>query len=173
MKKISKTILEDRFVDVVVYTILVGLTITIILPFLQVITLSMSPADVVNKTGFHIIPEKFNFLGYMQIATHDSFWWSYLVTILRTLIGTFFCVLVTILTAYPLSKEKLPFRKYIMIFIVFTMYFKGGVIPRFLLIKQLGLLNNFMVYILPELITGFALIITRNFFMEIPRFVRR
>lgn len=159
---------EDWFVDIIAYGFALILMASIVLPFLQVITISMSPASVVNRTGFHLIPLKFDFSGYQQIATDPNFWRSYLNTILRTVAGTATGVLVTMLTAFPLSKQNLPYRKGIMMFVVFTMYFSGGMIPRYLLIKNLGLTNNFLVYILPCLITGFALIITRNFFMGIP-----
>ena len=159
---------EDWIVDGFSYGIVAILVISIILPFMQVITISMSPASVVNKTGFHLIPTSFDFSGYVQIATDDNFWHSYVNTILRTVLGTASGVLVTVLTAYPLAKQNLPYRKGIMMFVVFTMYFSGGMIPKYLLMKNLHLTNNFLVYILPDLITGFALIITRNFFMSIP-----
>lgn len=167
-KKKKKRSAEDWLVDGFAYGLTFILIISIVLPFMQVITLSMSPASVVNETGFHLIPLKFDFSGYSKIATNINFWHSYLVTISRTVIGAVVGVLVTVLTAYPLAKTNLPFRKGIMLFIVFTMYFSGGMIPKYLLIKELGLTNNFLVYILPCLITGFALIITRNFFMGIP-----
>lgn len=159
---------EDWLVDIVAYLIAGILVISILLPVMQVVTISMSPASIVNETGFHLIPKKFDFSGYAKIASDDNFWHSYLITILRSVIGTFCCVLVTLMTAYPLSKTNLPYRKGLMLFVVFTMYFSGGMIPKYLLIKNLHLMNNFMVYILPMLVTGFALIITRNFFMGIP-----
>ncbi len=159
---------EDWIVDGFAYGMAAILVIAIILPFMQVITVSMSPASVVNATGFHLLPTKFDFSGYKKIATDNNFWHSYLNTILRAAIGTASGVLITIMTAYPLSKVNLPYRKGLMLFVVFTMYFSGGMIPKYLLIKNLHLTNNFLVYILPCLITGFALIITRNFFMSIP-----
>lgn len=159
---------EDWFVELLAYGIALVLMASIILPFMQVITISMSPASVVNQTGFHLLPTKFDFSGYKTIATDSNFWNSYLVTILRTVIGTAAGVFVTVLTAYPLAKQNLPYRRGLMMFVVFTMYFSGGMIPKYLLMKNLGLTNHFLVYILPCLITGFALIITRNFFMSIP-----
>lgn len=164
----KKRSLEDWVVDSIAYGFALILMASILLPFMQVITISMSPASVVNQTGFHLVPLKFDFSGYQQIATDPNFWHSYLNTIIRTVAGTAAGVLVTMLTAYPLAKQNLPYRRAIMMFVVFTMYFSGGMIPRYLLIKSLGLTNNFLVYILPCLITGFALIITRNFFMGIP-----
>lgn len=159
---------EDWLVDGIAYGLAGLLMLSILLPFMQVITISMSPAAVVNKTGFHLIPLKFDFSGYQTIATDDNFWHSYFITILRAVLGTTSGVAVTLLTAYPLAKKNLPYRKGLMLFVVFTMYFSGGMIPKYLLIKNLHLTNHFLVYILPCLITGFALIITRNFFMSIP-----
>lgn len=159
---------EDWLVDILAYGFLIILIVSILFPFMQVVTISMSPSSVVNQTGFHLIPTSFDFSGYKQIASDPNFWNSYLNTIIRTVLGTASGVVITMLTAYPLAKTNLPFRKGIMMFVVFTMYFSGGMIPKYLLIKNLGLTNNFLVYILPCLITGFALIITRNFFMGIP-----
>lgn len=168
VKRKRKKHAEDWIVDILAYGIAIILVVSIILPFMQVITISMSPASVVNKTGFHLIPTQFDFSGYTKIASDENFWHSYMVTIIRAIAGTASGVLVTLLTAYPLAKTNLPYRKGLMIFVVFTMYFSGGMIPKYLLIKNLHLTNNFLVYILPCLITGFALIITRNFFMSLP-----
>ncbi|MFR1833527.1 MAG: carbohydrate ABC transporter permease [Lachnospiraceae bacterium] len=168
VKRKRKRGAEDWIVDILAYGIAIILVVSIILPFMQVITISMSPASVVNKTGFHLIPTQFDFSGYTKIASDENFWHSYMVTIIRAIAGTASGVLVTLLTAYPLAKTNLPYRKGLMIFVVFTMYFSGGMIPKYLLIKNLHLTNNFLVYILPCLITGFALIITRNFFMSLP-----
>ena len=159
---------EDWFVDIFSYGFLIVLSIAILLPFCQVVTISMSPSRVVNSTGFHLFPKEFDFSGYKEIIHNDAFLKGYLVTICRTFVGTFLGVLVTVMTAYPLSKRNLPHRKGIMLFIIFTIYFQGGMIPKYLLLKALGLHNTFWVYILPNLIIGFTLIITRNFFMSIP-----
>lgn len=117
---------EDWFVDIVAYGFAGLLSLSILLPFMQVVTISMSPASVVNQTGFHMIPTKFDFSGYEQIATDPNFWHSYLNTIIRTVLGTASGVLVTMLTAYPLAKTNLPYRRGLMMFVVFTMYFSGG-----------------------------------------------
>lgn len=159
---------EDFVVDFIVYFLVIVLSISIILPFMQVITVSMSPARVVNRNGFHLFPTEFDFSGYQKILADKDFLHSYVITIMRAVIGTLSCVIMTVLTAYPLSKRNLPHRKGIMFFIVFTMYFSGGMIPTYLLIKKLGLINKFAVFILPTLITGYALIVTRNYFMTIP-----
>lgn len=168
LKKRRKRSAEDWAVDGFAYGFALILMISIILPFMQVITISVSPASVVNANGFHLFPKELDFSGYKIIAEDENFWHSYLVTIARTVIGAVSGVLVTVMTAYPLAKTNLPYRRGLMMFVVFTMYFSGGMIPKYLVIRGLGLTNNFLVYILPCLITGFALIITRNFFMGIP-----
>ncbi len=166
--KVKKT-REDIVVDIICYLFLTLLSISIVLPFCQVVTISMSPSQVVNKTGFHLFPKQFDFTGYKEIIADPNFLHSYMVTIMRTIVGVFCSIIITMMTAYPLSKPNLPYRRGIMLFIVFTMYFSGGMIPKYLLLKSLHLHNTFWVYILPTLIIGFCLIITRNFFMGIPQ----
>ena len=105
---------EDWLVDILAYGFAGLLSISVLVPFMQVITISMSPASVVNQTGFHLIPTQFDFSGYEQIATDPNFWGSYLNTIIRTIVGTASGVLVTMLTAYPLARTNLPYRRGLM-----------------------------------------------------------
>ncbi len=159
---------EDWVIDIISYFVVILLAITIILPFLQVITISVSPSRVVNSFGFHLYPKEFDFSGYKTILQAPSFWKSYGNTVLRTVIGTSLSILITAMTAYPLSHVHLPYRRGIMKFIVFTMYFSGGMIPFYLLIKAIGLYNNFLVYIIPGMLSAYNLIIVRNYYMNIP-----
>lgn len=115
-----------------------------------------------------LLPAKIDLSGYKYILTSSSIWNSYLITILRTVIGTTLNVLVTALLAYPLSRKDYPARTFLTVMITFTMWFSGGMIANFLLLKSLGLQNSFWVYILPHLVDPFNLIILRNFFMQIP-----
>jgi len=116
-----------------------------------------------------LFPKKPDFSGYNFIFFSGSnILHGYFITIMRTLIGTSLNVALTAMMAYPLSKKYLPKRKFFTGVVVFTMWFYGGMIPHFLLIKSLGLMNNFWVYILPSAINAFNLIILRNFFMQIP-----
>lgn len=115
-----------------------------------------------------MFPRKPDWTGYRYILSSPSIWSSYLVTILRVLTGTALNILITSLLAYPLSRKKYPARKFLTVLITFTMWFSGGMIPNFLLIKSLGLTNTFWVYVIPHLVDPFNLIILRNFFMQIP-----
>lgn len=116
-----------------------------------------------------IFPKKLDWAGYKFIFFSKSkIGNAYMVTIMRTLLGSFLNVLLTSLLAYPLSKKCYPGRRALTAIIVFTMWFSGGIIPNFLLIKSLNLHDTFWVYIFPCLIDAFYLIILRNFFMQIP-----
>ena len=116
-----------------------------------------------------LIPRVFDWSGYHFIFFSGSnIINSYVTTIVRTLVGTLVNLVVSCLLAYPLSKREYPPRKALTALIVFTMWFSGGLIPSYLLNKDLGLVNSFWVYILPGAVNTYNMIILRNFFMEIP-----
>ena len=118
---------------------------------------------------FAILAQDWNFVGYQFIFSKESnVLNTYVVTIGRTVVGTFLNLIFTSFAAYVLSKKYYPLRKACTIFIVLTMWFSGGLIPNFLLIRSLGLMNNFWVYILPGLISPWNMLLLRNFFEQIP-----
>lgn len=127
----------------------------------------MSDAERVQNP-LQLFPTRIDWTGYQYIITASNVWNSYLVTILRTVIGTVLNVSFTALMAYPLSRKHYPARKVLTVLVTFTMWFSGGMVANFLLIRALNLTNNFWVYIFPHLIDPFYLIILRNFFMQIP-----
>lgn len=141
---------------------------TCVYPFLDVLTVSFSTPATVNQYGFKLWPKEFSLDGYKTVFANKYIWTGYFNTILRTVFGTFCNVIFTVLCAYPLSKKNLPNRNLWTLIIVFTMFFSGGLIPNYLLIKELGLLDNRLVLILPGLISAFTMIIARNFFMSLP-----
>lgn len=161
---------SDKITDFVVYTILILLCVVMVLPFMQVITISMSPPEEVNRYGFHFFPNlsKLDFTGYQQVFKYDLIWSGYFNTLVRVLIGSSLSVILSILGAYPLSKKYLPNRGFWTGFVVFTMYFSGGLIPNYILIKDLNLMNNMWALILPGAINTFNMIVMRNFFMSLP-----
>ncbi len=149
--------------------VMVLLCVIMLYPVVFVISRSVTPELERALHPLRLIPSKLDWTGYKFILSSGSnIVNSYMTTIARTLIGTSLDMIVTTLLAYPLSKKYYPPRKVITAMIVFTMWFSGGLIPSFLLNKQLGLLNNFWVYILPSLVNPFNMIIMRNFFMQIP-----
>lgn len=159
---------SDYMIDAFVYGSLILLTITTLVPFLQVLTISMSPSAEINKFGLHILPRIVDFGGYKAVLDRPIIWQAYGNTIVRTVLGTALNVTLTILGAYPLSKKYLPNRNLWTGLIVFTMYFSGGLIPGYILVRGLGIMDSLGALILPGAINTFNLIITRNFFMSIP-----
>ncbi|MBQ8654718.1 MAG: carbohydrate ABC transporter permease [Clostridia bacterium] len=149
--------------------IMVFICVLMIYPVLFVVGRSVTPEIERALHPLRLIPAYFDWSGYEFIlASGSNIVNSYMTTIMRTLIGTTLNIIVTTLLAYPLSKQYYPLRKPLTAMIVFTMWFSGGLIPSFLLNKNLGLLNNFWVYILPSLVNAFNLIVMRNFFAQIP-----
>lgn len=149
--------------------IMVLLCAVMIYPVLFVVGRSVTPEIERALHPLRLIPASFDWTGYKFILSSGSnIVNSYMTTIMRTVIGTTLNIIITMLLAYPLSKQYYPLRKPLTALIVFTMWFSGGLIPSFLLNKNLGLLNNFWVYILPSLVNAYNMIVMRNFFAQIP-----
>ncbi|OPG99105.1 ABC transporter permease [Chryseobacterium mucoviscidosis] len=152
----------------IVYVILIFLSLLCLLPFLYVIAVSVTPESEVLRRGIVIIPESFTFLAYKEVFISHGIWQAYKITLFRTIVGTMLNVFFTVIAAYPLSKKYLPGRSPFLLFIVFTMMFSGGLIPTYLLIRSLGLLNSPWVLIIPNLISAFNLVIIKGFFEQLP-----
>lgn len=144
-------------------------SILVLYPFWQTIVLSFSDPNQMSGLGMNLWPEKWIPDAYQFVFGYGSIMQAYLNTIIRTVIGTFLIVSFTMLAAYPLSKRDLPYRNTITIFFLIAMFFSGGIIPDYLLIKNLGLLNTRWALILPSAVNVFYIIIMRNYFMTIDK----
>lgn len=161
--------LDNTLFDIVIYVVLIVAAVITIVPFLQVVTISLSPPEVVASYGMHLFPTKIDLEGYKSILKYDTLWSSYRNTIVKTASGTVLSMVLYVIGAYPLSKKYLPNRKFWTFFIIFTMYFSGGMIPSYLLINNwLKLSNTIWCLILPPAMSAYNLIIVRNFFETIP-----
>lgn len=158
----------EKVWQAVVYSILILLSLLCLLPFLYVVAVSVTPESEVLRRGIVIIPESFTFLAYKEVFFSHGIGQAYKITLFRTIVGTALNVVFTIIAAYPLSKKYLPGRSSFLIFIVFTMMFGGGLIPTYLLIRSMGLLNSPWVLIIPHLISAFNLVIIKGFFEQLP-----
>ncbi|MDI4645134.1 carbohydrate ABC transporter permease [Cohnella hashimotonis] len=159
---------SDTVFLVFVYAFLGALSLASLLPLMQAITISLSPPEVVNSYGFHLIPTRFDFAGFERVIHYDTIWTAYGNTIVRTLLGTAITLVMTFLGAYPLSKRTLPNRKLWTGIVVLTMFFSGGMIPAYLLIKNIGIMNSIWALVLPGAVSAFMLLIVRNFIMALP-----
>lgn len=138
------------------------------LPFVNVIAISLSSKSAILRGDVRLLPVEFTTKAYEVIVRDKSMWTSLFYTVKLTLIYTLISMVLTILIAFPLTMKRLKGRKFITLFIVFTMYFSGGTIPIYLNIKSLGLLDNMWSLILPGLLSTFNVIIMKNFFEGLP-----
>lgn len=149
--------------------ILLGIIgITMILPFLYIIAGSFATEAELTTRSFFIWPETFTLDAYKYIFSTGTFTRSILVSVGITLVGTLICLFFTFTMAYPLSRKNLIGRSLLMNMIVFSMLFSGGMIPTYIVVKSLGLLDSYWSLILPAAINPFNLIIVKTFFQGIP-----
>jgi putative aldouronate transport system permease protein len=140
------------------------LVIVVLYPLYFIIIASVSNPLDVNGGKVWLFPVDFTLEGYKKIMENDSLWVGYKNTIIYMVVGTIVNVAITITGAYPLSRKDLFGRNAVMFLITFTMFFSGGLIPTYLLVKKLGLINSMWALILPGAVSVWNLIITRTFF---------
>ncbi|OUS74004.1 ABC transporter permease [Paenibacillus sp. MY03] len=137
-------------------------------PFLYTLTMSLSTPVDAKLPGLHLFPMRPTLESYEKVFAQSGIAQAFLNTALRTVGGVALVLLFTSLSAYPLSRKSFPHRSLIMKLYVFSMLFSGGLIPMYLLIRNLGLLNSMWALLLPGAVSAFNLIIMRNFFQAIP-----
>lgn len=158
----------EKVFQVFLILFVIILCITMIYPFLHVLSISFSTPAEALLPGIHFYPKEVSFFAWKRVLTTDTVWQTMGNTVFRTVVGTALTLVFLSLGAYPLSRKYLPHRGFYTMFIVVTMFFGGGLIPTYLLIKSLGLINSLWVYIVPTLLSTFNLLLLRNFFMGIP-----
>ncbi|KQX68192.1 carbohydrate ABC transporter permease [Paenibacillus sp. Root444D2] len=156
------------------YIILTTLTILIVIPFWYVISVSVTPYHIFSeKNGLILFPTSFSLEYYKYLLQEGSLIYSaYGNTIRNTAAGVLLALFLTITASYSLAEKQLPGRRMIMLFFVFTMLFKGGMIPTYITIKQLGLLDTSYVLIVVMAFSAFNMIIMKSFFEGIPDSLR-
>ncbi|SDC67055.1 putative aldouronate transport system permease protein [Paenibacillus sp. UNCCL117] len=159
---------SDRLSDVFIYTILTAALLITLYPFLYVFNMSISdPIHVLNNTVW-LFPKGFSLATYFKVFENGEIWIAYRNTLFYTVVGTLINVIMTFLAAYPLSRRTFSGRKPLMMGIVVTMFFSGGMIPSFILIQNLGIYNTVWALLLPGAVSAFNIIIARTFFQNIP-----
>ena len=153
----------------VLYALLILLTLSFIIPFLLVIGTSFVSKEEVARRGFVFFPEVWNFAAYdMMLFQNTEVWRAYGVTFFRVVVGTLSSLLVTGTFAYAVSKRDLPGRTALLVLSFITMIFYGGLIPTYLVVKSLRLIDSLWCFILPNLMSVWNMLILRNFFYSIP-----
>lgn len=156
-------------VDIIIAFIMCIVFVVTVYPFLQVVALSFNDATDTVRGGVHIWPRVFTLNNYVEIfKSNSNIGRGFINSVLRTVIGTILGILCCSMLAYTLSRKDYIFRKPISILFVLTMYVSGGLIPEYMLIKNLGLINHFAVYILPGLLSAYNIIVLRSFMDNLP-----
>ncbi|MDQ0723285.1 carbohydrate ABC transporter permease [Paenibacillus amylolyticus] len=159
---------SNRIFDIVNISFISLFVIFCLAPFLHTIAISLSSNRAITSGEVTIFPKEFNWDSYIQVFSDQSMLYSLGFTTILTVVTTVLCMLFTLAAAYPLTKKKLKGRKLFMYVIIITMFFSGGMIPEYLLIRDLNMLNSVWALILPGLVSPFNLIILISFFRGIP-----
>ncbi|SFB28213.1 putative aldouronate transport system permease protein [Cohnella sp. OV330] len=159
---------EDRLFMAFVYAFLILVFLVTFYPFWNILVLSLNSADDAVRGGLYLWPRSFSLQSYQEILKDQEILSGIKVTLLRTAIGAPLTVFVISLLAFALSKKDLVGNKLISLFFIFTMYFGGGLIPYYMILKSVHLIDTFAVYIFPNLMNVFFVIIVRSFMQELP-----
>lgn len=154
--------------DYVVYIIISFICILFIAPFLYAVSISLTDPEVYVPFKLYLFPDKLSFATYKYILSNASFMNSFKNTVFITLVGTLLDLCVTYTFAYVLTKKDMPFHKVFMGMVVFTLMFNAGIIPNFMMVKSLHLINSRWALILPVLTNAWSLIVAKSFIESIP-----
>jgi putative aldouronate transport system permease protein len=158
----------DRAFDILVFTIILIMIVLCILPFLHVAAISFSSNSAIIKGKVWLWPVEWDLQTYKDIFRDRYMVGSLFFTVQLTFIYTAISMLMTTIAAYPLTQKRLRGRRIFLLLIIFTMFFNGGIIPDYILMKNLNLINTMWALILPQIISAFNLIILKTFFSSIP-----
>lgn len=166
--RLKRVSFGDRILLYFIYIFLILLTFSALYPFWNALVISFNEGMDTSRGGVTFWPRIFTWDNYDVVFQDDKIINGFLISFYRTIVGTISATFLTALLAYGMTRSYLMGRKFYMVFFVFTMYFGGGLIPTFLLIRSLGLMDNFLVFIVPGLISVWNMIIFRTFFKGLP-----
>lgn len=161
---------KNKLMDTVVWLIVILMTLCCLLPLLNTLAISFSNNSAVNANQVGILPVGFTLSSYKKLLEDNQFWRSAWISVLRVVLGTGLNMLMMILLAYPLSRSKNRFasRDIYMKLIIFAMLFNGGLIPGYIIVSKLHLLNTIWALVLPGAVPVFNVILLMNFMKGLP-----
>jgi putative aldouronate transport system permease protein len=165
---IGKRTFSDYIINFVVYGFIIFLTVVILYPFFNALAISFNSADDTIRGGIGLWPRVPTTASYRQILTNPRILNAYWISIARTSVGVVTALFCTSVIAFGLSHKKLVGRRFYSLFCLIPMYFSGGIIPYFLMLRSMGLFNTFTVFWFPSLIGLFNIILMRTYFQGIP-----
>lgn len=160
--------LKTRVMDCLIMLILLLIVIITIYPFLNVLAISFNDANDTIKGGIHIFPRVFTMRNYEEVFKDPILITAFLNSVIRTVLGAGLGIISTMMVAFVLSRRDFLARKVVANLFAITMYISGGMIPEFLLIKELGMINSFSVYIVPGILGVYYIYIVRSFIDGLP-----
>ena len=164
MKK--KKISQDKVVYVVNYILLILLTVSVLYPLIYIVSCSFSSGDALMAGRVKLLPVEFTLLSYKTVFEYESIWTGYLNSIIYTVVGTVISIVLTIFAAYLLSRDDFRGGNILMKLFLFTMLFSGGLVPTYLLVKNLGLVDTMWAVVLPTAVNAYNMIVARTFFRQ-------
>ncbi|MCR5755330.1 MAG: carbohydrate ABC transporter permease [Acetatifactor sp.] len=167
MKLKQKSLGEIVFVGVC-YLIIIFMCVVTLYPFMYLISASLSSATSVMKNEVFLFPKNFTWRAYQVVFQYKGIWTAYMNTIFYTVFGTILSLTLTILAAYPMSKKRWAWKKTMGLFVTFTMWFGGGMIPFYLTMRNLHLLDTRLGILLYPAISAFYIVIFRTHFESLP-----
>ena len=161
--------MKDKVFKVITISVVVIIAACCLFPFLHVLAVSFSDKTAVIRGEVLLWPQSFKLSAYKAVFNNKGLMDSMWFTLILTVVYTVFSLIMTILCASPLSYPGLKFKSPILLYILFTMYFSGGMIPGYLNIKSLGLLDTFWVLVFPTVLSTYNMILMKSFFQAMPR----
>lgn len=155
---------SDRYADIILYGLATVALLLALYPIYFVIIASISSPDMVEGGLVYLIPKGLTVKGYEKVFADSRIWAGYRNTIFYTFAGTFISLMFTLPAAYALSRKDFKARKYFMLLFTITMFFNGGLIPTYLLVKSMNLYNTIWVMLVPFALNVYNLIIARTYF---------
>ncbi len=154
----------------IIFTIIFLICISAVLPLFYVIATSLvRESEFVAKGGFVLWPNNPTIAAYERLFQMETFYNAFFISVMRTLLGTATMLTMTTITAYVVSRPNLPGQRVFMFMVLVTILFNGGLIPSFLLLKDLKLINTFWVYIIPGVVDSWAVLVLRQFMRNLPK----
>ncbi|MCA0755091.1 carbohydrate ABC transporter permease [Paenibacillus sp. N4] len=158
----------DRIFDACNYIFMIILIFVTLYPFINMFALSFNDANDSIRGDIYFWPREWTLRNYEYVFSESNVFYATFISAARTIVGTIVSVFCTSMLAYAISRPEYKLKKFIAITFIFTMYFSGGLIPNYLLVKELSMLNSFWVYIIPGIIGVFNMIVIRSFIEGLP-----
>jgi putative aldouronate transport system permease protein len=159
---------SDIVLDIFIYITMLFVLVVTLYPFLNILAISLNESVDSMRGGIYILPRKFTLENYQEIFKYSSLSHAFMISVLRTVIGTVCSITGMCMLAFTLSRKEFVYRKFFTVVFVLTMYVSGGLIPDYMNIRNLHLLGKFGVYILPGLINCYSVIVIRSFIDNLP-----